>query len=164
MWHFDSSCRDLCAPRQCSRSLKCGSRSMDFPHTMTKLCAHCCSHEQYSYVRIYIKKANNVMLLVFWLYNMKNTLMCSSHLFGFVTTSDADCGVGDLNPYVDHPEIPFRPLYTNSPSILGDFVNIFHRDSGRKNCLKWQRDCWSLGSGCAKHKTAWPRCIEFLLF
>ena len=48
------------------------------------------------------------------------------------------------------PGIPSPPVYTSTRWILGDFVNVFHRDFCRENCINWRRDCWSLHSGGAR--------------
>ena len=80
-----------------------------------------------------------------------------SHMWRFVHISlvfearlnQADCGVGDMDPYVHHPGIPSLPVYTSTWRILGDFINFYHRDFCREHCPTLLRGCWSSHSGGA---------------
>ena len=72
------------------------------------------------------------------------------HLFVFWGTSQADCGVGDMNKKVHHPGIPSLSVYTSTRWILGDSIKVYHRDFCRENCLIWLRECWSSQSGGAR--------------
>ena len=98
------------------------------------------------------KKINARNFFVSQLFNSKTQCFFSPHFFVFAGTSQADCGVDDINQKVRHPGIPSLAVYTRTRSILGDFVKVYHRDSARENCLNWRRDCWSLRTGCARIK------------
>ena len=78
-----------------------------------------------------------------------NTVFFVYICFVFWGTSQADCGVGDMNPSVHHPGIPSLPVHTSTLWIWGDFVSVYHRDFCREHCLTWLRDCWSSKSGGA---------------
>lgn len=63
----------------------------------------------------------------------------------------ADCGVGNMNPKIYHPEIR-SPEYTSTRPILGDFVKVSHRDSAREICLNCRCSCWSFRIGSTNDK------------
>ena len=48
--------------------------------------------------------------------------------------------------------------------MLCDFIDVYHCDFGRENCLTELRGRWSLQSGGAKDKIAWQQCTRFILF
>ena len=68
----------------------------------------------------------------------------------FWGTSQADCGVGDINRKVHHPAIPSLSVCTSTRWILSDFIKVYRRDCCRENCLIWLRECWSSQSGGAR--------------
>ena len=50
-------------------------------------------------------------------------------------TCEAEYGVCGIDPKVSCSEIPSLLVYTSTGRVLGDFVNIFHRDLCREKIL-----------------------------
>ena len=73
------------------------------------------------------------------------------HLFVFLGTSQADCGVGDINRKVHHPPWSAFLVCMHEHTVnLGDSIKDYHRDFCRENCLIWLCEYSSSQGGGAR--------------